>query len=96
MIATNKLFAALGLSLLAAASAHAYEGEGSTHALEFNSTRDRAAVVAEAQTKASDTTNGRATYLVAPRVQSALERSTVRDMAAQALRTGAISSGELG
>lgn len=91
---SSTLIAIASLSLLASVGARADEADGSQYALKFDSSRARAEVMAEARAEASADKSVPASAKVAPRVQSSLERATVRAEAAQALRAGLIPFGE--
>lgn len=91
---TSALIAIASLSVLASFGARADEADASQFALKFDSSRTRAEVMAEAQAEARADKTVPASSKVAPRVQSALERATVRSDAIQALKAGAIPRGE--
>ena len=91
---TSALLAVASLAVLASFGARA-ESE-TDYAVKFDSTRSRAEVTAEARAAArADTTMPPHSLVTAP-VRSTLDRSTVRDMAINALRNGEIHSGEIG
>ena len=87
--------AVAAVAAFAAFGAHASEADGSEYALKFETNRTRAEVAAEAakvaQTRSQEPAGSRVmTY------QSTADRAAVRAQAAEALRTGQISSGEIG
>ena len=94
----NKTARFLSLAAMAAFvsfGAHADEADGSQFALKFDTNRTRAEVAAEAavvaQTHSIEPAGSRVvTYM------STADRSAVRAQAADAVRTGQISSGEIG
>ncbi|WP_041675726.1 DUF4148 domain-containing protein [Ramlibacter tataouinensis] len=94
---TKTLLAVLALAAAASTGARADEAEGSQHVLQFEGSRTRAEVQAEAAGLPSGgTTQEHAgAGVLAPR-QSGLDAASVRAQAAEAVRTGEISSGEVG
>ncbi|HSV54197.1 MAG TPA: DUF4148 domain-containing protein [Burkholderiaceae bacterium] len=92
---SSSLIAIASLALLASVGARADEADGSQYALKFESTRARAEVLAEARIEAARADkNISSSSVVAPRVQSKVERAAVRAEAVQAVRSGLIPRGE--
>lgn len=91
----SKFFAVAALSLLASVGAHADEADGSQFALKFEGNRTRAEVQAEAAQVAKTRSTEPAGSRVIARVNSNLGRDTVRAQAAEAVRLGQISYGEI-
>lgn len=92
----SKFLAVAALSLLASVGAHADEADGSQFALKFEGNRTRAEVQAEAATVAKTRSTEPNGSRVLARVNSTTDRETVRAQAAEAVRLGKISSGEIG
>lgn len=96
---TSKFFTVAALSTLAALSSvasfgvHADEADASQFGLQFNGSRTRAEVKAEAATVAQNRSQEPAGSRVLT-VKSEAVRAAVRAQAAQALRLGQIPSGE--
>lgn len=92
----SKIAAVAALSLFAAMGAHADEADSSQFAVKFEGNRTRAEVQAEAaqvaKTRSTEPNGSR----VLARVNSSTEREAVRAQAAEAVRLGKISSGEVG
>jgi hypothetical protein len=76
--------------------ARADEADGSQYALQFEGTRTRAEVMAEAARVPATRSTEPAGSRVAEPVTSSLQTATVRAEAVQALRLGKIPSGEFG
>lgn len=91
---TSALIAIASLSVLASVGARADEADASQYALKYDTSRTRAEVMAEARTEARADKSVPASSKVAPRVNSSIERTAVRDQAVQALRSGLIPRGE--
>lgn len=92
----SKFFAVAALSVLASVGAHADEADGSQFALKFEGNRTRAEVQAEGVQAAKTRNSEPAGSRVAARVNSTVDRDTVRAQAAEAVRLGQISAGEIG
>jgi hypothetical protein len=92
----SKIAAVAALSLFAAMGAHADEADSSQFVVKFEGNRTRAEVQAEAaqvaKTRSTEPNGSR----VLARVNSSVERDAVRAQAAEAVRLGKISSGEVG
>ena len=92
---TVRFLSIAAVSAFAAVGAHADEADASQFALQFDTNRTRAEVNAEAVTEAR-------THSIEPagsRVvtyKSTADRTAVRAQAAEAVRTGQISHGEIG
>jgi hypothetical protein len=91
------------LLAIAAVSAAAFSGVasadvyyGGEHALQFNGSRTRAEVQAEAATVSATRSTEPAGSRVAAPMKSGVEAKLVRAQAAEALRLGKIPSGEIG
>jgi hypothetical protein len=97
LIMNAKLFIAVA-AIAAAASgvARADEADASQFATKFEGTRTRAEVMAEAATVAKTRSTEPAGSRVAAPLQSTVDAKTVRAQAAEALRLGQISYGEVG
>ena len=93
MTTTKTLLAVAALSAIMASPAFA-EATASEYAVQFQSTRSRDDVRAEAATVAKNRSTEPAGSRVAAPVQSGIDRSVVRAEAAQAVRLGLISRGE--
>lgn len=93
MNTTARFLSIAAVAAFSAFGAHADEADGSQYALQFDSSRTRAEVHAEAITTAKNHSMEPAGSRVLS-AQSTAERSQVRAQAAQALRLGQISSGE--
>ncbi|WP_298927987.1 DUF4148 domain-containing protein [uncultured Ramlibacter sp.] len=95
---TAKFFTVAALATLAAVAsmgAQADEADGSQFAVKFEGNRTRAEVNAEAATVAKNrSTEPAGSRVIA--VQSRADRAVVRAEAAEAVRLGHISSGEVG
>jgi hypothetical protein len=81
------------LSAVASVAVHADEADGSQYGVNFNSTRTRAEVRAEAVAAVGDRSQELAA-LGSTAVQSKATRATVRAEAVQAQRLGQIPAGE--
>jgi hypothetical protein len=94
----NTKFALAIATLAVAASgvARADEADASQYVLKFEGNRTRAEVMAEAAKVSATRSIEPAGSRVAAPVQSTVEVKTLRDQAAEAVRTGKISAGEIG
>ena len=93
----SKLFIAIAaLAAVAATTARADEADGSQYGVQFQGTRTRAEVRAEAMTVPANHSQEPAGSRVAAPMKSAVDAKLVRAQAAQALRLGQISHGEVG
>ena len=92
---TARFLSVAAVAAFAAFGAHADEADGSQFALKFDTNRTRAEVAAEAVTEARTHSLEPAGSRVVT-YQSTADRAAVRAQAAEALRTGQISSGEIG
>ncbi|RYG10657.1 MAG: DUF4148 domain-containing protein, partial [Burkholderiales bacterium] len=81
---------------IASTGARADEADGSQYAVKFEGNRTRAEVQAEAATVAATRSIEPNGSRVAAPVKSTLETKLVRAQAAEAVRLGKISSGEVG
>jgi hypothetical protein len=92
-----KLFIAVA-TIAAAASgvARADEADASQYVIKFEGNRTRAEVMAEAATVAKNASTEPASSRVIPAMKSSVDVKTVRAQAAEALRLGQISYGEIG
>ncbi|MBX3585805.1 MAG: DUF4148 domain-containing protein [Ramlibacter sp.] len=92
----SKFLAVAALSTLAAfgSVAQADEADASQFAVQFNGTRTRAEVQAEAAVVARTHGTEPAGSRVAAPLNSSVDRATVRAQAAEAVRLGQISYGE--
>ena len=95
MTHTARFLSIAAVAAFASFGAHADEADASQFALKFDTNRTRAEVQAEAatvaQTRSIEPAGSRVvTY------QSTADRAAVRAAAAEAVRTGQISSGETG
>jgi len=89
------LLAAATLAVAASGVARADEADGSQFAVQFEGKRTRAEVMAEAATVAQTRSTEPAGSRVAAPLTSGLDAKTVRAQAAQAVRLGQISYGEI-
>lgn len=92
---TTRFLSLAAVAAFASFGAHADEADGSQFALQFDTNRTRAEVASEAaivaQTRSIEPAGSRVASFT-----STADRAEVRAQAAQALRTGQISSGEIG
>lgn len=95
MNTTSRLLFAAALAAFASFGAHADEADASQFATQFETSRTRAEVAAEAATVAQTRSNEPAGSRVVT-YQSTADRAAVRAQAAEAVRTGQIPSGERG
>lgn len=89
---------ALALATLAVAAsgvARADEADASQYAVNVETTRTRAEVMAEANTVAKNRSTEPAGSRVAAPVQSVVDAQSLRELTAKALRAGQISRGEI-
>lgn len=91
---SKALLAIAALAVVASAGVRADEADGSQYAVNFEGTRTRAEVKAEAAQVAANRSIEPAGSRVAAPLKSTLSVETVRAQAAQALRLGQISYGE--
>ena len=92
---TARFLSIAAVAAFASFGAHADDADGSQFALKFDTNRTRAAVAAEAATVAQTRSQEPAGSRVVT-YKSTADRAAVRAQAAEALRTGQISSGEIG
>ena len=92
---TARFLSIAAVAAFAAFGAHADEADGSQFALKFDTNRTRAEVQAEAVVEAKTHSMEPAGSRVVTYTSTA-DRAAVRAQAAEALRTGQISSGEIG
>lgn len=95
---SNAFFAVAALAILAAVTStvvHADEADGSQLALKFEGSRSRAEVMAEAAAVSATRSTEPAGSRVAAPMKSGVQAQAVREQAAQAVRLGQISSGEV-
>jgi hypothetical protein len=92
----SKFFAIAALATVASFGAHADEADGSQFAVKFEGSRTRAEVQAEAATVAKTRSFEPAGSRVMPASASNTERTAVRAQAAEAVRLGQTSHGEIG
>ena len=90
------LIVAASFATLAAGVARADEADASQFAHKIEGSRTRAEVMAEAAKVSATRSIEPAGSRVAAPVQSTVEVKTLRDQAAEAVRTGKISAGEIG
>ena len=90
------LLAIAAVATIASGAARADEADASQYAVQFQGTRTRAEVQAEAATVAATRSIEPAGSRVAAQVKSGVDAKEVRAQAAQALRQGLISRGEAG
>ncbi|HYE70769.1 MAG TPA: DUF4148 domain-containing protein [Ramlibacter sp.] len=93
---TKSLLAIAALAVLASTGARADEADASQFAVKFEGNRTRAEVQAEAAKVASTRSVEPAGSRVAAPVKSTVEAQTLRAQAAEAVRLGQISYGEVG
>ncbi|MES2941079.1 MAG: DUF4148 domain-containing protein [Pseudomonadota bacterium] len=95
MNATKSLIAATAVfAAVASGMARADEADASQYVIQFQGTRTRAEVMAEAgRVPATRSTEPAGSRVAAP-VQSTVDAQVLRAQAAQAVRTGQISRGE--
>jgi hypothetical protein len=93
---SKAILAVAAFAALASAGARADEADGSQYAVKFEGNRTRAEVVAEASTVAATRSIEPAGSRVAAPVKSTVDTKVLRAQAAEAVRLGQISSGEVG
>lgn len=92
---TKSILALAAFATLASTGARADDADASQYAVQFNGTRTRAEVQAEAAQVAATRSTEPAGSRVAARPGSSLQqREAVRAEAAEAVRTGRVSAGE--
>lgn len=91
---SKAILAIAAFAALASAGARADEADASQFAVQFQGSRTRAEVMAEAATVASTRSIEPAGSRVAAPLQSSVDAKAVRAEAAQALRLGQIPHGE--
>jgi hypothetical protein len=96
MMNSKALLAVAAFAAVASMGARADEADSSQYALKFDGARTRAEVMAEAATVPATRSTEPAGSRVAPALQSTVDVKTVRAQAAQALKLGQISYGEVG
>ncbi|MCM2251921.1 MAG: DUF4148 domain-containing protein [Ramlibacter sp.] len=90
------IFTISALAAIAATGAHADEADASQYAIQFQGSRTRAEVMAEAaRVPATRSTEPAASRVAAP-LQSRVDAKVLRAQAAEAVRLGQISRGEAG
>ncbi|WP_298211681.1 DUF4148 domain-containing protein [Acidovorax sp.] len=92
---TARFLSLAAVAAFASFGAMADEADGSQFALQFDTNRTRAEVAAEASTVAQTRSQEPAGSRVVT-YSSTADRSAVRALAAEAVRTGQIPSGEIG
>ena len=92
---TTRFLSIAAVAAFSALGAHADEADSSQFALKFDTNRTRAEVAAEASTVAQTRSIEPAGSRVVT-YKSTADRAAVRAQAADAVRTGQISSGEVG
>ncbi|RYG13665.1 MAG: DUF4148 domain-containing protein [Burkholderiales bacterium] len=93
---SKTILAIAAFAAIASTGARADEADGSQYAVKFEGNRTRAEVQAEAATVAATRSIEPSGSRVAAPVKSTLETKLVRAQAAEAVRLGQISSGEVG
>ena len=93
---TKSIIALAAFAALASTGVRADEADASQYAAQFQGSRTRAEVQAEAVTVAATRSTEPAGSRIAAPVKSAVDAREVRAQAAQALRLGQISHGEVG
>jgi hypothetical protein len=93
---SKAILAIATFAALASAGARADEADASQFAVQFQGSRTRAEVMAEAATVAATRSNEPAGSRVAAPLKSTVDAKAVREEAAQALRLGQIPRGEAG
>lgn len=91
---SKAILAIAAFAALASAGARADEADASQYAVQFQGSRTRAEVMAEAATVASTRSTEPAGSRVAAPLKSTVDAKAVRAEAAQALRLGQIPHGE--
>lgn len=95
-MSSKAIFAISALAVIAATGARADEADASQYAIQFQGSRTRAEVMAEAaRVPATRSTEPAASRVAAP-IQSRVDARVLRAEAAEAVRLGQISRGEAG
>ncbi len=92
---SKAILAIAAFAAVASTGVRADEITGSQYAIQFEGTRTRAEVQAEAATVPATRSNEPAGSRVAPVMKSALDSKLVRSQAVEAVRLGQISAGEI-
>ena len=90
------LIAVASFAAIATGAARADEADASQFAVQFDGSRTRAEVMAEAATVSATRSTEPAGSRIAAPLKSNLDPKTVRAQAAEAVRLGQIPSGEIG
>lgn len=93
---SKSLLAVAAIAAFAATGASADEVDASQFVIQFDGSRTRAEVMAEASKVAANRNLETYGSRVTPALQSALDRKVVRAQAAEAVRLGQIPSGDVG
>ncbi|MEP6824021.1 MAG: DUF4148 domain-containing protein [Ramlibacter sp.] len=93
---TKAILAIAAFAAIAATGARADEADNSQYAVKFESNRTRAEVMAEAATVAATRSIEPNGSRIAAPMKSSVDSRLVRAQAAEAVRLGQISSGEVG
>ncbi|NPC58070.1 DUF4148 domain-containing protein [Caenimonas soli] len=93
---TKAILAIAAFAAVASTGVRADEADGSQYAVKFEGNRTRAEVLAEASSVPATRSTEPAGSRVAAPVKSNLDSRLVRAQAAEAVRLGQISSGEIG
>ncbi len=93
---SKAILAIAAFAAVASTGVRAPEADGSQYAVKFEGNRTRAEVAAEAATVSATRSIEPAGSRVAAQVKSNLDAKLVRAQAAEAVRLGQISSGEVG
>lgn len=93
---TKSILAIAAFAAAAATGAHADEADASQFAVKFEGSRTRAEVMAEAAKVPSTRSTEPAGSRVAAPLKSTVDAKVLRAQAAEAVRLGQISSGEIG
>ena len=93
---SKAILAIAAFAAIASTGARADEADGSQFAVKFEGSRTRAEVMAEAQTVAATRSIEPAGSRIAAPLKSTVDTKVLRAQAAEAVRLGQISSGEVG
>ena len=93
---SKAILAVAAFAALASVGARADEADASQFAVQFQGSRTRAEVMAEAATVAATRSTEPAGSRVAAPLKSTVDAKVLRAEAAQAVRLGQISAGEIG
>ena len=93
---SKAILAVAAFAAIASTGVRADEADASQYAVQFQGSRTRAEVVAEASTVAATRSVEPAGSRVAAPVKSTVDTKVLRAQAAEAVRLGQISSGEVG